>query len=164
MIVTQKDLTDGLIAGLTKDRAALLSAMKAIREIAKNQGPAKGLDQLYEIYQMACESNLRGASSFMKVLELLEAHCWQPGDEHPAVKVSVLEAGIQRGMHDDVCARLDEAQGNAGVVSGRDSQMRMTLSLVERGNWIVERGVGVWEVYTDREFKEAFQPAATWPS
>ncbi len=98
----------------------------------------------------------------MKVLELLDAHQWQPGDAHPAVKTSVLEKGIQRGTRDDICKRLDEAQGNAGVVSGRDSEMKLTLQLVERGNWIVERSEGVWEVYTDTEFKRAFQPAGSW--
>ena len=99
----------------------------------------------------------------MKVLELLEAHQWQPGDEHPAVKVSVLEAGIQRGMHDDICARLDEAQGNAGVTWNRNEYMVLKPELVERGNWIVYRGETMgWEVYTDSEFKRAFQPAAVW--
>ncbi len=93
----------------------------------------------------------------MKVLELLEAHQWQPGDAHPAVKTSVLESSIQRGTHDEVCARLDEAQGNAGATWNRNEYMVLKPELVERGNWIVDRGkVMGWEVYTDTEFRAKF--------
>jgi len=92
----------------------------------------------------------------MIVREKLDAIQWFPGDQHPAVKTSVLEAGMSRESHREIATQLDNAKGQLGAIRIAEWPR---WKIVEPGDWILSRG-GRYELVKQADFAARFEPVA----